>query len=176
MAEAERPGLEARHGARGLEGRVPACVGADRELEGQAARLEFHEVDEPPVGDLGRRALRHRDAGVAQRRLGGLVLGGGRRLQPDVEDVVRAARVQRDPVMIFVHPEVHGAVVGTLDDLHAEDIRGEGLPRAHVADADAEIRELRDGHGLVLRRGWCSHDSDGGPRSQVARMLESARA
>ena len=43
--------------------------------------------------------------------------------------------------------------VDALDDLHPEDVRGKDLPRAHVADADAEICELRDGHGLVLRSG-----------------------
>ena len=105
------------------------------------------------MGDLGRRSLRHRDSGVAQRRLGRFVLRGGGRLQPDIEDVVLSARVQRDPVVVLIHPEVHGAVVDALDDLHPEDVRGKGLPRAHVADADAEICELRDGHGLVLRSG-----------------------
>ncbi len=72
-------------------------------------------------------------------------------VKPHVEHIVLAARMKGDAVMVFVHAQVDGAVVATLGHLHSENVRGEAFPGGHVADADAEIRELRDAHGPLPR-------------------------
>src|SRR6266566_3325585 len=69
-------------------------------------RIALHQSGEDDVLYIGLQAATTaeyeaakaalRDAGVAERSLGGLVFRGGRRLEPYVEHVVLAALVKRD--------------------------------------------------------------------------------
>jgi hypothetical protein len=67
-------------------------------------------------------------------------------------DIVAVARAQLESVMVLVHPEIGRGAVVAGNDLHAEDVRGQVLPRLRVAGPDAHVSELGNtGHDRLLR-------------------------
>src|SRR5262249_58939975 len=73
-------------------------------------------------------------------------------LPADELQVVATARAQLESVVVLVHAEVGRGPVVAGNDLHAEDTRGEVLPRLRVAGPDAHVSKLRNaGHDLPLR-------------------------
>ncbi len=108
------------------------------------------EVDDAAGVGLVAGASGHLHAAVL-KLLGDALEGGGiGHLPADELEVVAAVRAQLQTVMVLVHAEIGGGLVVAGNDLHAEDIGSEVVPRLRVAGADAEVTELGDaGHGVA---------------------------
>src|SRR5439155_19485681 len=147
-------GVEAGRGAGGVGGlRVDWPAAAD--LGGDAVGVEaLEEVDDAAVVGLVAGAWGDLHAGVLEL-LGDTLEGGGiGRLPADELEVVAAVGAQLQAMVVLVHAEIGGGLVVAGDDLHAEDIGGEILPRLVVAGADPDVAELGDaGHRGLLSSG-----------------------
>jgi hypothetical protein len=77
-----------------------------------------------------------------------------------VHDVVAAARVDGQPMVVFIHLQEERAIGRAPVELQAEQLAGEALPGGDVARPDAEIAQLGDvglmHEDLLAGRGWAA--------------------